>query len=230
MKLKVLIGTAYYKNEELTRNWIKNVEEQLLKHQSIDVNVELTIMVVNGGSEKVELSNGIYLSLPENISFSGNFNFVLKEFLKNDYDYVIIMNNDSYFTSKYDLLNLVVQSMNLSLENPYIIVSPTPNNIVDYNYLKMGSTGTLTQYPMFPAVCWCMNKQTVEEIGLLDERFEVGCYEDDDYCMRVSLKKGWVVVTSTVNITHLVSQTMSLFNQQKAMNDNRERFKEKWKK
>lgn len=226
---KVLIGTAYYKNEDITRDWIKNIQEQVLVTDKLQI--ELDIIVINGGSEKIRRKGFKRVDLPENISFAGNFNYVLTEFIMDEsYDYVIIMNNDAYFNDTGGLINLVANTVGFNQENPYVIVSPTPNTIQNYSALKMSKNNYYSQYVMFPAICWCMNRTTVETIGLLDERFEVGCYEDDDYCKRLSDLNGWVIVTSMVGISHLGSQTMALFNHQKAMNENAERFRKKWMK
>ena len=228
MKLKVLIGTAYYKNEDLTKNWIKNIQEQELRIG--DLEIDLKIMIVNGGSEKVEAPSIYRVDLPENISFSGNFNYVLKEFLEHSYDYVIIMNNDSYFNDTKGLVNLVVANAILTKQNKYGIVSPTPNTTQNYAHLKLVSTPEYSEYVMFPAICWCMNKETVKKVGLLDEQFKVGCYEDDDYCKRLNSVGGKIYEFKLVGINHIGSQTMQLFNYQKAMNENAERFKKKWMK
>ena len=228
MKLKVLVGTAYYKNEDITRDWIKNIKEQVLRTDQLEI--DLSIIVVNGGSEKIKADGFKRVDLSENLGFSGNFNYVFREFLKKDYDYMVIMNNDAYFNDTGGLLTLVSNSVSFNSSNPFTIVSPTPNTIKNYSALKMSKHGYYSQYVMFPAVCWCMSKATVEVVGFLDEQFEVGCYEDDDYCKRLTDVKGWVIVTNLVGITHLGSQTMQLFNHQKAMSENAERFRKKWMK
>ena len=34
--------------------------------------------------------------------------------------------------------------------------------------------------------CLLIRRAVIDAIGLLDERFGVGCYDDDDYCLRRS--------------------------------------------
>lgn len=70
------------------------------------------------------------------------------------------------------------------------------------------------------------NKRKFKEMHF-DEQFEVGCYEDDDYCKRVTNAGGHIVVDTRVKLKHLLSQTFGLFDQSKYMVENGKRFKEK---
>src|SRR5262249_7355735 len=49
--------------------------------------------------------------------------------------------------------------------------------------------------------CLLVRREVVNRVGLLDERFGVGCYEDDDYCRRV-LRAGFRAVIARDAFVH----------------------------
>jgi GT2 family glycosyltransferase len=61
-----------------------------------------------------------------------------------------------------------------------------------------------------------------------DERFIIGCYEDNDYCKRVEDLGGKVYVNKEVKIRHLLSQTISKLDYDGVMKENKIKFKEKY--
>jgi GT2 family glycosyltransferase len=84
--------------------------------------------------------------------------------------------------------------------------------------------GVLTMY------CLAMRRDVFERIGPLDERFEIGMFEDDDYAMRAR-EAGYRVVCAEDTFVHHFGQASiggvkggfgSLFHQ------NRQRWEEKW--
>ena len=68
------------------------------------------------------------------------------------------------------------------------------------------------------------------EVGLLDERYEGGNFEDDDFCLRVLTAKHKLAIDNTVFIHHYGSQTFkeNKIDYAKAMEENKKRFMEKW--
>jgi len=78
--------------------------------------------------------------------------------------------------------------------------------------------------------CLLIKREVIDKIGLLDERFEIGSYEDDDYSLRV-LQAGYrLVVAGDTFVYHLGSQTFkgNGINDRQIGEMNRKRFKEKW--
>lgn len=51
--------------------------------------------------------------------------------------------------------------------------------------VRSRSAGELSEIGMLAFFCVAMRRETLEVVGLLDERFGIGMYEDDDYCRRV---------------------------------------------
>jgi GT2 family glycosyltransferase/tetratricopeptide (TPR) repeat protein/2-polyprenyl-3-methyl-5-hydroxy-6-metoxy-1,4-benzoquinol methylase len=78
--------------------------------------------------------------------------------------------------------------------------------------------------------CLLIRRQVIDRIGLLDEQFGVGCFEDDDYCLR-ALKAGFrAVIARDAFIHHFGGQTFraSGIDFAKLMQDNQARFNDKW--
>lgn len=78
--------------------------------------------------------------------------------------------------------------------------------------------------------CLLIKKEVINEIGLLDERFEIGSYEDNDYSVRV-LNAGYrLVCAGDTFVYHIGSQTFkgNRINDVKVGAINHIKFMEKW--
>lgn len=73
-------------------------------------------------------------------------------------------------------------------------------------------------------------KEVLQKIGHLDERFGKGNYEDDDYCVRVSLKKLKTAYDNTVFIHHYGGMFYKgdIEASNKLILENRKKFMDKW--
>ena len=70
----------------------------------------------------------------------------------------------------------------------------------------------------------------VEAIGLLDEQFGIGCFEDDDYCLR-AIQAGYrAVIAGDAFVHHFGGRTFvgSGVDFGALMRENERRFREKW--
>jgi GT2 family glycosyltransferase/tetratricopeptide (TPR) repeat protein/SAM-dependent methyltransferase len=78
--------------------------------------------------------------------------------------------------------------------------------------------------------CLLIHREVIDEIGLLDERFGVGCFEDDDYCLR-ALRAGFrAVIARDAFVHHFGGQTFRHSNVDFAalMRHNQQLFRAKW--
>lgn len=84
--------------------------------------------------------------------------------------------------------------------------------------------------PRLIGFCMLIKKQVVEKIGLLDERFSPGNFEDDDYCYRIRKAGYTLMLCKDVFIHHFGSASFSKNRQ--AFDDiltiNRKKFVDKW--
>jgi GT2 family glycosyltransferase len=80
--------------------------------------------------------------------------------------------------------------------------------------------------------CVAMRKDVFEQVGPLDEDFEVGMFEDDDYCRRVR-EKGYRVVCAEDSFVHHFGQAafkelLVSGEYQKIWDSNQKHFEKKW--
>ena len=78
--------------------------------------------------------------------------------------------------------------------------------------------------------CWCISREVLDQVGGLDERYAIGNFEDDDYCMRVRAAGYWIYVCDDVFIHHFGSRSFAANNvdYMATMNENWTRFAKKW--
>lgn len=77
--------------------------------------------------------------------------------------------------------------------------------------------------------CLLFKRELSERIGLLDERFSPGHYEDDDFCYRARLQGFRILIAGDVFVYHHGSATFSVQPEmQQQIEANRLKFIEKW--
>jgi len=165
--------------------------------------------------------------------------------LQDKFDYVVVLNNDVAVTSGW------LQPLLDALDAGYCVAGPVTNScghgeqIVHPDFscadpkrfdqaVADRFAGTLLprSKPVFAVVGLCMafRAELVERIGLFDERFLVGNFEDNDWCLRASESsaKGCCVRRDSF-VWHFGSATFRRTGGfAEAMAANRERFERKW--
>jgi GT2 family glycosyltransferase len=210
---KISLVTAYYKNELMTQDFLKNIADKIPE--------DTEVILVNAGSEQIR--NPIvtkYVHLDKNESFSNSFNAGLREATG---DYICIINNDAFPEAPGWLEHLIEL-----LSDEAWLASPQNNLASISNYRAVSETPEAYTVEFYPAVCWMMTKETFSKIGFFDERYKVGNYEDNDYCKRLEKLSGTLVVSKSLSIKHLGSQTVNLFDSVAVSLENYEKFVDKW--
>jgi O-antigen biosynthesis protein len=211
---KISLITAYYKNEDMTRDFLANLAGKLPD--------DTEVILVNAGSEPIDsLIVTKRIDLPVNYSFSNSFNAGLKEATG---EFICIINNDA-FPETNDWLQELIK---LTEKHNAWMVAPTNDKTVLGNCHLTGDYDEYYTTPFFPAVCWVMTRNCLDTVGLFDEQFEIGEYEDNDYCERLKRAGGTLLISKKVQIRHLESQTIRLFNVTEISHENHTKFTRKW--
>jgi len=208
--------TAYYKNEEMTVQFLDNLVGKIPK--------DTEVILVNAASKPIYHTLVTKrVDLRENQSFSNSMNEGIKV---STGDYICIIGNDG-FPRTHNWLTELVDGIHKTGAS---IICPDNTNpslrVLARHIYHEGNR--YVHVDMFPAICWVLKRETIDRVGLFDERFIIGTYEDDDYCKRVRDNGGKIVVDKEVVIEHLLSKTFGMFPVNEIMHNNFKLFREKW--
>lgn len=178
----------------------------------------------------------------QNLGFSAANNIGIRT--AGDCEYVILLNNDTVVTRGW--LSRLIYYLDHQTTG---LVGPVTNSIgneakinVDYHDLE-GMEGFAERYTRMHAgqsseiavlamYCVGIRKAVLDQIGLLDERFAVGMFEDDDYSMRVHRAGFRVLCAEDIFIHHWGGASFKKLDQgeyYRIFNDNLKKFEEKWR-
>lgn len=159
-------------------------------------------------------------------------------------EYVVLLNNDTYVTPGW--VGSLVR--HLRRDHHLGLVGPVTNNIgnearigiaygpmdemeraaLGYTSAHLGETLDMRTVAFF---CVALPRTTIDEVGLLDEAFGIGMFEDDDYCRRVEQAGLRVACAEDVFVHHHHSASFdALPSAQRAelFAANRKTYEAKW--
>ena len=159
--------------------------------------------------------------------------------------YIVLLNNDTVVTPGW--LEGLQRAANLS---PQVgLVGPVTNFV--YQPSQLVETGYRSLEEMEPfalqwreknrnqyqttvklvGFCLLIKREVVEKVGLLDEKFGLGNFEDDDYCIRARLAGFDLIIAREVFIHHEGSYSFrkNKVDYRANMRKNLEYFKQKWR-
>tara|TARA_R110000868_G_scaffold376770_1_gene641855 strand:+ start:2389 stop:7095 length:4707 start_codon:yes stop_codon:yes gene_type:complete len=156
---------------------------------------------------------------------------------------VLLLNNDTLVTTGW-LDRLLVQ---LHSGEDIGIVGPVSNNIsgpqripVPYSDLasldgfawdwgKQHDQQSLDETRLV-GFCMLIKRELIDRIGTLDERFGIGCFEDDDFCRRANAAGFRTVIAVDSFVHHFGSRSFIGANADFAgiMQENEQKYRQKW--
>ncbi len=158
-------------------------------------------------------------------------------------DYIVLLNNDTVVPTGWlpRILEVFDEDRRIGL------VGPCSNNVsgpqcVPVAYQEMASLdgfawdwgkqhrGAIEDTDRLIGFCLVIKRAVIDQIGLLDERFGIGCFEDDDLCLR-ALQAGWrAVIARAAFVHHYGNRTFagSGVDLGNVLDVNRQKFLEKW--
>lgn len=158
--------------------------------------------------------------------------------------YVLLLNNDTYCTRGWlrDLLRHLIRDKSLGA------VGPVTNNIgneakIDVAYSSMSEMAVAArdytsahpraflEVKSVAFFCVAIPRSVIDKVGLLDESFGLGFFEDDDYCNRIRLAGFRIGIADDVFIHHELSASYNALGAGKRhdlFQANLKRYEEKW--
>lgn len=189
---------------------------------------------------------GTFISTGENKGFSGGNNVGIRHFLQDpEITHLYLLNSDVVVGDRWlDLLveegvpvcTPVTNAAN-SLQGVAVDIEPKRDHtalapvreLAAWRLQVYGRTKMQTEQITFFAVL--LERAVMEKVGLLDERFFPGNFEDDDYCLR--LKEAHIPIQTARGcyVHHWGSAAFGKIQSKKARQlflENRHRLEEKW--
>lgn len=176
-----------------------------------------------------------------NLGFGRGFNIGL---MNVDTPYFVLSNSDIIVTEGWlarmiDHINLDEKLVCLGPRSNYV---SGPQMIHDIPYKDLTQLETYARSKLFERadpLTYCqrivfffvlLKLEALQKIGFIDERFEIGNFEDDDYCLRIRGAGYKTAFDSSVFIHHYGSQTFAKnkMDYKKIMEANKARFIKKW--
>jgi GT2 family glycosyltransferase len=179
--------------------------------------------------------------LPENRGFAAGVNAAAAA---SRGDYLCVMNNDTVVTRGW--LSALVR--HLERDAGLGMVGPSTNEIANEAKVEVGyrelehlepwsrnftraNAGRRDELPMLAMFCSLLRRETFEKVGPLDERFETGMFEDDDYARRLSAAGLTLAVARDSFVHHAGRGSFRALPEeeyQRIYRENQRRFEEKW--
>jgi GT2 family glycosyltransferase/SAM-dependent methyltransferase/glycosyltransferase involved in cell wall biosynthesis len=158
--------------------------------------------------------------------------------------YLVLLNNDTYVTPGW-IRTLIGH---LKRDKTIGLIGPVTNNVgneakieiayTDMNEMLVQAAAYTCRhigqtYPLRTPAFFCvmMPRTTYERVGVLDEAFGRGFFEDDDYCRRIEQLGMRTVCAEDVFIHHHLSASFDKMKQkdrQKLFEDNKKIYEAKW--
>jgi GT2 family glycosyltransferase len=160
-------------------------------------------------------------------------------------DYIVFLNNDTVVTkswltkftsylNRYREIGLIGPVTNFCGNEAKIETSYEELRDMDvfaYNRSLLYE-GKFFEIKMLALYCVAMRRETIEKVGLLDERFGIGLFEDDDYSHRVKHKDYKIVCAEDIFIHHFGQASFNKLikngKYREIWKQNQQLFEEKW--
>jgi GT2 family glycosyltransferase/glycosyltransferase involved in cell wall biosynthesis len=159
-------------------------------------------------------------------------------------DVLVLLNNDTVVPRGW----LAALVRHLATDATIGLIGPVSNAVGNEAKIDVGYTdvaempawaaaytrdhdGETFEIPMLAMFCVAMRRDTFERIGLLDERYDVGMFEDDDYTRRIKEAGLRVVCARDAFVHHWWRAAFGKLEDaeyRRIFEANRRRFEEKW--
>jgi GT2 family glycosyltransferase len=169
------------------------------------------------------------LHLPFNHGFVRAANAGIALSLLTNSEYVLLLNSDTEIPKGDETwLQRLLEPMQ---DKSVGAVGAVSNNVAGYQRREKADTG-VKDVPMLIGFCLLLRKEAVVDVGLLDEQFEPGNYEDFDYSIRLKQGDWKLAVAESVFIRHAMHASFKELDKTEPFNalleGNRRKLEDKW--
>lgn len=234
----------------LTFNQLKYTQECVDSIKKYTSEPHEIIFVDNGSSDGTakwlkdivaKNSNYKVIANKKNLGFSKGCNQGIKA---SSGEYIVLLNNDAVVTENW--IDGMLECLNH--DTGIGIVGPMTNNISGPQQVPFADYSSIADLDRYSrefriknrhrritsrrvvGFCMLFKRQLIEEIGVLDEAFGSGNFEDDDFCLRSVLAGYRNMIAGDVFIHHYGSRTFigNRIDYGSSLSGNRRIFIEKW--
>jgi len=158
--------------------------------------------------------------------------------------YILLLNNDTVVTQGWlqGLIECMERSPQIGVVGPCSNYVAGPQLIPEVSYSNLEemhdyahkfrdhNRGRWLEVPTVKGFCMLIKRKVIEKVGLLDEQFGLGNYEDDDFCLRAGKAGFKVVIAQDVFIHHFGSRTFAgnKVDYGVLLKENKRLFEQKW--
>ncbi|EEF58244.1 glycosyltransferase family 2 protein [Pedosphaera parvula] len=214
-------------------NYTQGCLESLRKTISPDV----VIVIVNNGSSDgttaflSTCTSATIISNPENKGCAAAWNQGVKATTA---DWVVILNNDVLLSSGWlEGLVAFAEQNGLDIVSPGIREGELNYDLETYAQQFVNNTGKAVRFGVANGICFMVHRRVFEKVGLFDENFRIGQFEDSDFFKRAQAAGFKLGTTGRSFIHHFGSITQNSIRESKTVRpyeaENRAYFRKKWK-
>jgi GT2 family glycosyltransferase/glycosyltransferase involved in cell wall biosynthesis len=176
-----------------------------------------------------------------NLGFAGGNNLGIRAASG---EILVLLNNDTYVTRGWvrDLIRPLLRDKTIGLAGPLTNnigneqkIAITYSNMQEMAAASGASTAERRrqtyEVKALAFFCVAIRRDVITKIGLLDEEYQLGFFEDDDYCARARQAGYRLVVCDDVFVHHHLSASFGQLGTPERtalMKRNRQRFESKW--
>jgi N-acetylglucosaminyl-diphospho-decaprenol L-rhamnosyltransferase len=185
----------------------------------------------DGTSEYLASNPNItFIANRENLGCAGAWNQGVRE---TDSDWLVFLNNDVIVSPGWlDGLAAFASKEKLDLVSPAIREGELNYNVVSYAKEFVGKMTGFNRLGVVDGICFMVRRQVFATIGLFDENFRIGQFEDTDFFRRAKAAGFRLGTTGQSFIHHFGSVTQNSIRQSKKVRpyeaENRAYYRQKW--
>lgn len=211
MKKKVIIIIATCNQDKLLVDCLKSLKKTRYN------NYKIFLVDDTGKNLGKKIKKEFNVDLITTKGFSGQskvWNLAIKKALKEDFDYVLLLDDDTKILDKDWLSKLI--KVGESNEKIGILGCKVihPDGSVQYIKNDTKEATVIKEVDDVIGCCFLIKKEVINKIGFFDEKFSPAYGEESDFCFRAS-KKGFkcIYVGTTKIMHHGGATTEKVFNE-----------------